>query len=439
MDELKEPSKNQSDMVGLSRSVTINKIHAVIDAITRRKPRYKMNGLTEENKLAWFFKTLFRGDSSYYEYPDYTQAVNDNGVYPLQSTNPNGEITISLLADWASDTPESQNIARLAGVQDYSIHVGDTYYVGSESEIADNFDDNNGAPWNYGRIGSFAMLGNHEMYTGGKSYFCKLLPFMGLYYQNSQRPLVAQKASFFCLANEFWKIVCIDTGYDSLRRFLNVIPNKKLELGDKQIAWLKNVVFADPNDQRGVIILSHHQIFSAFSEEYQKPIDALAPLIGTGRTVLWFCGHEHRMAIYGPNPFPFASTCFLRLIGHAGMPVETEKNVMKSNNATDPANRNIVLYDNRHRTFLKKISLGNNGYVILNLKNEMLTADYYDDALDGDLTETSRNLPPRKVVSETWQINNKTGVLSGISITDFTTGSGREMERSQKIEIAIGK
>lgn len=440
MDELKEPSKSQEDLVGLSHSVTLNKIHTVMDAITRKKPRYTMNRLTEENWFAWFIKSLLRGDRTYYEYPDYSQVLNDNGVYPLQTNNPSGEISVGLLSDWASDTAESQNIASLLGVQDYSIHMGDTYYVGSESEIADNFADDNGAPWNYGTIGSFAMLGNHEMYTGGRAYFTKLLPFMGMYYHNQRNPVVTQKASFFCLQNEYWKIVCLDTGYDSLRRFFNVLPNKKLELGDKQIAWLKNIVFADPTDKRGIIILSHHQIFSAFSEEYQRPMESLSPLIGTNRTVLWFCGHEHRMAVYGANPMPFSSTCFLRLIGHSGMPVETKKNIPKSVNVTDIANRNLVLYDNRLRMSLnKKVDLGHNGYVVLNLLKETLRADYYDDALDGPLDDKSDKLAPRKILTETWIINKQTGSLNGISITDLTTIAAKSLERSQDINKAIGK
>jgi hypothetical protein len=36
---------------------------------------------------------------------------------------------------WASDTPESVNIASLVGAVDYSIHPGDTYYVGNSKEI----------------------------------------------------------------------------------------------------------------------------------------------------------------------------------------------------------------------------------------------------------------------------------------------------------------
>ena len=332
MAENREPGKVQEDMTGLghSKSVMVNKIMAIKDAIFQRKPKYNMDGLVEENRFAWIFKNILHLGGKSLDQPDYTQTPTDTGVYPLHTVSESGEISIALLSDWASDTPESQNIAELAGIQDYSIHMGDTYYVGEESEIAANFNDENGAPWKYGNIGSFAMLGNHEMYTGGDAYFTKLLPAMGLYYDNAHHPVVKQKASFFCLKNEFWKIVCIDTGYDSLRPFLNVLPKKNLELGKKQADWLKNVVFADPNDKQGVIIISHHQVYSAFSEEYSNPLETLIPFFGSNKNVLWFCGHEHRMAVYGANPLKLQSNVFLRCIGHGGMPVEIKTNEPKS-------------------------------------------------------------------------------------------------------------
>jgi hypothetical protein len=36
-------------------------------------------------------------------------------------------VSIAILSDWASDTPESQLIAKQAGTNDYSIHLEDTF------------------------------------------------------------------------------------------------------------------------------------------------------------------------------------------------------------------------------------------------------------------------------------------------------------------------
>jgi len=433
---LDEPSKQADDLVGLSHLPLANKIHTLTNAIARKKPRYNMNGLVEENLGSWILHNLghirFR---KFGPYPDYTQFLEENGVYPLQTKNDTGEITISLLSDWASDTEEAMRIADMAGIQDYSIHMGDTYYTGSASEIADNFDDEKGAAWKYGNIGSFAMLGNHEMYSGGDSYFTSLLPFMGLYYGDDRKPKIKQKASFFCLENNFWRIIALDTGYDSLKGIFRT-GNNHLELGDKQIAWLTNIVFANPADKRGIIFLSHHQPHSAFEGEFRKPIEALTPLIGSNRNVLWFCGHEHRMAMYGISPLKWNSGYYLRCIGHAGMPVEF-KNVERSD-------RNLVLYDARvkrtiNRFILKDIQIGHNGFVVLRLHNELLTADYYDDDRDPGPLQT--NVSAKKLVTEQWKIDLQSGKLTGISISDLTAGNEeqKQLRKVQRAEQAIGK
>jgi Calcineurin-like phosphoesterase len=445
MEPLQTPSKSHDELVGLSHSPIVNNFLALKDTLLRVNPRYRMDGLVEENKSSWFFHNLGHlGGSPYKPYPDYTQVMEENGVYPLQTKNDTGEISIALLSDWASDTPESQYIAELAGVQDYSIHMGDTYYVGSVSEIADNFDDEKGAPWKYGKIGSFAMLGNHEMYSGGKGYFTQLLPFMGLYYNNIHKPVVTQKASFFCLQNAYWKIVCLDTGYDSLTGFLKTSTNANLQLGDQQTAWLKNIAFANPADKQGIIFLSHHQPFSAFEAEFTRPADTLAPLIGTNKTILWFCGHEHRMAVYGANALKWNSQCFMRCIGHGGMPVEFKP--VKSSDPSHPENRNLVLYDRRVkqtvRAMFKNVDVGHNGFVILRLNNEKLVADYYDDSKDPNPVQPDSSVTAKKLLTEEWSIDIQSGLLSGVAITDMTETepeANRFTRTPFTLETAIGK
>jgi len=48
-------------------------------------------------------------------------------------------------------------------------------------------------------------------------------------------------------------------------------------------------------DPRGVILLSHHQNYSGFQDQYAKPAQQLWNA-GLQRRVLWFWGHEHRLA-----------------------------------------------------------------------------------------------------------------------------------------------
>jgi hypothetical protein len=343
--------KKQEDLVALSRLPVINQLHSIRDSIVKKAPAYNMHGLVEENKLKWFFENLFHLGGWRYAYQHYSNPAINNGIFRM-SAEPGNTVSIALLSDWASNTMESQNIAKLAAGHDYSIHLGDTYYVGNSREIADNFNNSFGGTWPYGKHGSFAMLGNHEMYSGGKSYFTELLPYMGTYTgENTNR----QEASFFALENDHWRIIGLDTGYYSLTGWLGLKPNTSLKLHPKQAEWLKDTVQLN-KDKRGIIFLSHHQPISAFEkEEYQSVIAQLAEFIPGDRTVLWFWGHEHRLAVYGHNNLAEKIQCFGRCIGNSGMPVET-KHSPKSTAAADPANRNLVLYDNRTREIIGAIS-----------------------------------------------------------------------------------
>ena len=144
---------------------------------------------------------------------------HDHGIYKLESDN---EIRIALAGDWATGTDEAHLVGELIKKFDphYSIHLGDVYYVGYRTEVDENFlgiknQESQFEPclWPYGSRGSFALNGNHEMYARGFAYFDRMLPTLGLI--TNGKPL-GQKASFFCLENEFWRIIALDTGYNSI-------------------------------------------------------------------------------------------------------------------------------------------------------------------------------------------------------------------------------
>src|SRR5262249_34674170 len=154
-----------------------------------------------------------------------------------------------------------------------------------------------------GKRGSFALNGNHEMYANGVGYFELLLPRLGL--RGADNKMQGQQTSFFCLQNQYWRIVAIDTGYNSIGvpilshvPGLNLIPaiGGDCTLPDPQLQWLTEVVRA-AEDSRGLILLSDHQYFSGFQQDYRKPAQQLWKA-GVQRKVLWFWGHEHRLAGY---------------------------------------------------------------------------------------------------------------------------------------------
>jgi len=416
--------RDMTDLLGLKNtSPAANAWRAFKDSLTHKPPAYDMNGLVTENWFTWFRKNMASlWSPPYAPYPYYSYPEANNGIFKMNK--PAGEpIVIALLADWASDTAESRQIAAMAGIQDYSIHLGDTYYVGNSNEMAENFDTDQDGTWPYGKLGSFAIPGNHEMYSGGTSYFTELLPYMGLYTSGQEAPEQVQQAGFFCLENENWRIIALDTGYNSLTGMLGITPNIALELRPEQQDWLTNVVC--PNgDKRGIILLSHHQCWSAFEQEFPNPAGFISSLFSPARDILWLWGHEHWFAIYGPLQLPNGANVFARCIGNSGMPVElndTNGNVHapKSGYNTDPANRNLVLYDKRLRTMVDgDVPLGHNGYALLTLNGPDAWISYYDD--------TSSTRP---ILEETWTCNPATGALKGTGITDHTAVPGADPEK----------
>jgi hypothetical protein len=403
------PQNQEADLVGLSRISIVNQLLAVKDSLFKRAPDYNMHGLVDQNKLAWFLKQVGHLGNRHYPYQSYVNPALNDGVFRMEPGA--GPATVALVADWASSTAESTQIAQLVGIQDYSIHMGDTYYIGNSKEISDNFNDTVGGPWPYGKHGSFAMLGNHEMYSSGKPFFTELLPYMGVITgSESQR----QEASFFCLENDYWRIIALDTGYDSLKGLLGLNPNTGLNIPDKEMDWLADTV-RPAKDKRGIILLSHHQCFSAFDKyEFQAILPQILPLLGQ-RDVLWFWGHEHRLSFYGYNQLGNNVGCFSRCIGHGGMPIELGEFNLKGAGPADKANRNLVLYDQRLRkTIADNIALGHNGYVLLELSGPKLVVKYYDDSF----VDAHGLRSP--IVMENWSVDIATGALKGEDIVDYT-------------------
>jgi hypothetical protein len=287
---------------------------------------------------------------------------------------------------------------------DYTIHLGDTYYVGTPKEIEDNFlNDLNS--WPRGRSGTLSIPGNHEFFSNGDGFFENLLPKMIVKTQDGE---FIQEASFFCLQNDYWRILGLDTGYHSVGiPLIEFIFKPDAHFDPVNMKWLKNVVrLGAPEDKRGIVVLTHHQYYSSFEDEYHKPAAQLAEFIGKDRPVIWIWGHEHRFSLYGGVQIGEGVKAFGRCIGHGGMPVEI---IHKKELDKLKKDRKLVLFDNRYKSRLKKTDLGHNGYCNLLLNNENMVIEYFDE--------------DKRILSEEWKIDLNTGLLSGKNITDFTNGA----------------
>ena len=229
-------------------------------------------------------------------------------------------VTIALLGDWGGDNAAARNVARVVAqhAPDLGIHLGDIYYGGTKQECESflalwPFHEN---PADYRspiRKGtSFALNGNHEMYTGGEAYFSTVLPAF------------CQPQPFFCLETKWWRIIGLDTAYaGGLLRGTGTDNSM-----NAQWSWLVDLL---RRQYKKNILLTHHQPVSAHTQEWndseilRQQVDELFSITGIGEEAIfgWFFGHEHRCAIYDDH----ATRYNARLIGNGCIPheVQTEK------------------------------------------------------------------------------------------------------------------
>lgn len=224
-------------------------------------------------------------------------------------------------------------------------------------------------------------------------FFQQLLPAM---YVREGEIRKTQQAGFFCLENDFWRIIGLDTGYTSVGRpFLEILSPPDCRLRKEQIDWLRDIVkIGDPDDHRGLVILSHHPYLSAFREDFPKAGQQLFELLKDAqRPLIWFWGHDHRLVSYKLDQLNYPPGIYGRCIGHGGMPVETHL----------PANRDdinkIQFYDRRVRQQIGRFQVGYNGFVTLHLHGNQLTAEYLD-------------LENTCVMEERWVVDTKNGQLN---------------------------
>jgi hypothetical protein len=314
--------------------------------------------------------------------------------HPFQKYPPGGgiyradeKLCLSIAGDWGTGTDEALEVTnRMAAHKpDYTIHLGDVYYVGDLPELnvhclGVSTQKHKGVKWQPGTRGSFALCGNHEMYACGDAYYRNFLPTLGPDGRG-------QGASYFCLRNDRWRIIGLDTGYNSLgilgifsrfgeiksfkafRKMSQFKPSCELPL--QIMHWLtRDVMLPNPDGtQPATILLSHHQYYSGFDDWYTKPAQQLKRYFNH-QPVLWFWGHEHRFAVYDKFKVARGIEAYGRCVGHGGMPVDR--------GSPDILDCRCLFYDNRPYRNGEEIDVGYNGFVDLCFDGPKLLVNYYD-------------------------------------------------------------
>lgn len=282
---------------------------------------------------------------------------------PPRDIAPNARVV--LISDWASGLPRARALARnvmkkwineAPERECHVVHLGDIYYSGWEEECQTRFLD----PWpvekaQSGRITSWALNGNHDMYCGGRGYFDTVL--------KDPRFLRQDKSSRFTLRHPKWEILGLDTAY----------VDDSLSYG--QAADVAAQLATARRQGRKGMLLSHHQLFSAYESGSKNMGDELRSPLAAGLIRSWFWGHEHRCAIYRPTQ----GVEFARCIGHGGVPVYQWRS------ADDPKVEPPALFEYRgaFTTTVGAERWAVFGFAVLDFKADGTVHEYHVDA-NGD-------------------------------------------------------
>jgi hypothetical protein len=236
---------------------------------------------------------------------------------------------LGIIGDWGTGTETAQKV--LAQVQKYRaevpdvpfivLHLGDVYYSGSAKEY-ERFIARIRLGFPSEPI--FTLSGNHDMYSGGAAYY-KCIAALNA-------PPNTQKTSFFSLRNRYWQFQAMDTGLHDHDPFDE--GSYLTFLDPAEVTWQRQQL--SDAGQRKVVLLSHHQPFSAFGHlgktRQKQDVFVNRHLIGTvdgagpdaagenflPRVSLWLFGHEHNTIVYEP----YAGAQRARCVGSSAIPAD---------------------------------------------------------------------------------------------------------------------
>jgi hypothetical protein len=271
-------------------------------------------------------------------------------VYTIPET-----ATIAIAGDWGTGNNSSKAIA--AQIQklgpDYTIHLGDVYYSGTESEEQQRFVD----LWPKGKLGSLALNSNHEMYSGGRGYFGVALP--------NEKFRMQKGYSYFALTNSEWLVIGLDSAYTATSMYQNGALN------DAQMQWLKNLLASEVarvgGELKNIIVLTHHQGLEMADGRHVEPL--FSQVTGALGQVpnRWYWGHVHGVAAFNPIK-PGDIEMHARLVGHGGIPY-----------ALDPLTPPLAWTENQTAGDATIPERGRNGFALMQFTDDGLQETLYDE------------------------------------------------------------
>lgn len=285
--------------------------------------------------------------------------------------------TVALIADWGTGTQIAVDLLKQVALQkpDVVIHLGDIYYSGTPEECDANFKSIVDTVLQRATqdVPVYTLSGNHDMYSGGAGYY-------GLIDSLNDHAR-AQQSSFFCLRNDDWQFIAMDTGLHDYNPFTVTDVVTFLEQDEEDWITARIAEFSGKT-----ILLSHHQLFSALSQI--GPLQADDTLTAYNPRLLasfqrfakaakqpiaaWYWGHEHNLSVYQPYMGLQCGRC----IGHGAVPVIVDG----PENAADPKIKNPPALQNVALEETDKVYV--HGFTIIRLGQgaQQATAQYYESS-----------------------------------------------------------
>ncbi|HEX6370249.1 MAG TPA: metallophosphoesterase [Longimicrobium sp.] len=211
---------------------------------------------------------------------------------------------IGIVGDWGTGMPDA--IALLRRVLhthevDAVLHLGDVYYSGTRTEFRNNLLKvyNSLCPDPQRCPPLYNIPGNHCYYSRGPGFYQTIDAMNG-------SPDRRQQASYFCLRTEddAWQFLGMDTGIND-RNPLESSCDPGVR--ESEAAWHLDKLARFPGS---TVLLSHHQLFSAYSKVNRKAQPGKASPANVNPTLLrqfgnslekvvaWLWGHEHNLVIF---------------------------------------------------------------------------------------------------------------------------------------------
>ena len=234
------------------------------------------------------------------------------------------DLIVAIIADWGTGIDDAKWLLSevVKKKPDVLIHLGDIYYAGTADEDRANFLQLINAVGQ--NIPVYTLSGNHDMYSGGKPYYWLLGQL------NSSPALQAykQEASYFCLRSQNWQILAMDTGLNDCDPF--TVNSNLTFLDPLETAWHADKI--NNAGGRRTILLSHHQLFTAFGGgvgqgasgtplAYNTKLhQSFQPFLGS--IALWLWGHEHNFEFFSP----YLGLDKGRCVGASAIPILSAQN-----------------------------------------------------------------------------------------------------------------